>query len=223
MGPLGRARATRPALPTHASAWRIRRKDIESAIRHSGNSAPGPDGIPFKAWRALGPLGVSIFYDVAKCLEMDDAQSSLTAAYYDITEDGTHHYNHSLLVCLPKKSTSATADGTKAFTTSNTRPLSIVNCDNRIVASAARSRWEQHLAPWILPRQQGFLPGRSILRNLIHFDTASIITSLTQPNGASVLLDFASAFPSISQEFLLATLKHIGLPPALSQPAISII
>ena len=49
--------------PRTSSAWRIRRKDIESAILHSGSSVSGPDGIPFKAWRALGPLGVSILYE----------------------------------------------------------------------------------------------------------------------------------------------------------------
>jgi len=116
------------------------------------------------------------------------------------------------LVCLPKKSTSTTADGTTAYTPHNTRPLSIVNSDNRLIASAARNRWEGHLAEWILPRQQGFLRGRSILTNLLELDTASMITSLTQPAGACMLLDFASAFPSISQDFLFCTLRHIGLP-----------
>ena len=39
-----------------------------------------------------------------------------------------------------------------------------------------------------------------------------MITSLTQPAGACILLDFASAFPSISQDFLFEVLRHIGLP-----------
>ena len=73
------------------------------AIRHSGNSAPGPDGIPFKAWRALGPLGVSILFEVAKCLETDDAQEYLTKAYNGTDASKDHRFNHSILVCLPKK------------------------------------------------------------------------------------------------------------------------
>ena len=212
LGPLGRPSKLRKPLPTGEVAWRVRRKDIEQAIRHSGNSAPGPDGIPFKAWRALGPLGVSILHDVAAGLETDAASQHLNSAYHEFDPRLGHHYNHSILVCLPKKSTTTTEDGTKAYTLNNTRPLSIVNCDNRIVASAARNRWEGHLADWILPRQQGFLRGRSILANLLQVDTAAMITSLTQPGGACILLDFASAFPSISQEFLFTTLQHIGLP-----------
>ena len=155
---------------------------------------------------------MSILYDVAICLETDDALHHLNTAFHDTDPSLGHQYNHSILVCLPKKSSSTTEDGTKAYTPNNTRPLSIVNCDNRLIASAARNRWECHLAEWILPRQQGFLRGRSILTNLLQLDTASMITSLSQPDGACVLLDFASAFPSISQEFLFATLKHIGLP-----------
>ena len=212
LGPLGRSSSKRQPLPTHAGAWRVRRKDVEGALRHSGNSAPGPDGIPFKAWRALGPLGVSILHATASCLEGVDAQRLLIEAYKDCTDDGTHQYNYNTMVCLPKKSTSTTQDGTEAYTTNNTRPLSIVNCDNRIVAAAARIRWEQHLNKWILPRQQGFLSNRSIIRNLLQLDTASMITSLTQPAGACILLDFASAFPSVSQEFLFDVLRHIGLP-----------
>ena len=40
-----------------------------------------------------------------------------------------------------------------------------------------------------------------------------MISSLTQSEGACILLDFASAFPSISQEFLFTALQHIGFPP----------
>ena len=116
------------------------------------------------------------------------------------------------MVCLPKKSTTQTPNGTPAFTTNNTRPLNIVNADSRLVASAARNRWEKMLGPWVLDRQQGFLPGRSILRNLLEMDIASMHTALMQDRGACLLLDFASAFPSISQDFVFSTLKSIGVP-----------
>ncbi len=34
--------------------WHIRRHDIRRAVELSGESAPGPDGIPYAAWRAWG-------------------------------------------------------------------------------------------------------------------------------------------------------------------------
>ena len=123
-----------------------------------------------------------------------------------------HFYNESALVCLPRKATRTMEDGTSVFTSENTRPLSLVNCDNRIVASAARLRWEAHLSKWILPRQQGFLQGRSIVANLLDVDAASMLTSLRRDTGACLLMDFSAAFPSISQECMFKALQHIGLP-----------
>ncbi|CAK0822989.1 unnamed protein product [Prorocentrum cordatum] len=211
-GPHRRARPQRAPLPSHERHWRIRRKDVENAIRHSGNSAPGPDGVPFRAWRALGPLGVSILFNVAQCFEQPQGRDDLPGAYFDETRGEPHNYNESILVCLAKKSSSTTPEGIKAYASANTRPLNIVNADNRIVASAARNRWEEHLAKWIPPRQRGFLPRRSILANLFDVDTSSMITSLEQENGACLLMDFASALPSISQEFIFAVLSSIGIP-----------
>ena len=44
--------------PANAARWHIRKKDVARAIRCSGNSLPGPDRIPYVAWRRLGrPLG----------------------------------------------------------------------------------------------------------------------------------------------------------------------
>ena len=211
-GPHRRARPHRTPLPSHERHWCIRKTDIERAIRHSGNSAPGPDGVPFQAWRALGPLGASILFDVAQCFGHSQGNDELPGAFFDEALDHPHNYNESILVCLPKKSSSTTPDGVNAYVPANTRPLNIVNADNRIVASAARNRWEEHLAKWILPRQQGFLPGRSILANLLDVDTSSIITSLQEEHGACLLMDFASAFPSISQEFMFTVLSSIGIP-----------
>ena len=37
-------------------------------------------------------------------------------------------------------------------------------------------------------------------------------TALDTPNGAIVLFDFKAVFPSISQQYLLATLRAAGLP-----------
>ena len=116
------------------------------------------------------------------------------------------------MACLPKKAHTTTTDGTPTYKASNTRPLNIVNTDNRLIASAARNCWEGILDNWVLPRQQGFIRGRSILKNLFEVDTASMHTPLMQDNGACVLLDFASAFPSISQAYMMEVLSSIGVP-----------
>eukprot|EP00972_Heterocapsa_arctica_P015003 2211371-Heterocapsa_arctica.AAC.1 len=43
--------------------WQVRRRDVGKAIKMSGNGAPGPDGIPYRAWRKLGELGIDIIHE----------------------------------------------------------------------------------------------------------------------------------------------------------------
>ena len=73
-----------PPLPQGRRAWAIRRKDIAQAIRYGKRrSAPGPDGLPYGVWQALGDLGVDILGGVALVFERDDATSLLDEAYRD--------------------------------------------------------------------------------------------------------------------------------------------
>lgn len=87
-----------------------------------------------------------------------------------------------------------------------------MNCDNRIVASAFRYRWEHHLSGFILDRQQGSLRGRSIIQNLLEVDNTMFVRSLLDTDSAAMSLDFAAAFPSVSQEYCHRLLQEYGIP-----------
>ena len=140
-----RASAT---LPRDSASWQIRRSDIRRAIRLSGSSAPGPDGLPYAVWRRLGPLAETVLHEAAASLSTSGASAEMTAAYAD-EEFATgmgHGFNHGLLVMTPKAPAGTQADGTPLYAPSGLRPLSLVNCDNRLIASAARLRWELLLA-----------------------------------------------------------------------------
>ncbi|CAK0908614.1 unnamed protein product [Prorocentrum cordatum] len=50
------------APPDSAPQWRLHRRHVEHALKHSPNSAPGPDGIPCAAWRRFGPLAVDVLW-----------------------------------------------------------------------------------------------------------------------------------------------------------------
>ena len=82
-------------------------------------------------------------------------------------------------MCLPKKPSGVDEDGHTYFDPSATRPLSLVNTDNRLLAAAARYKWEHMLGSRVHPAQRGFIKGRSILQNLIDIDEASMTVSLT--------------------------------------------
>ena len=207
-----RTNHTRPHFPTSTDDWLIRRKDISKAIKISGHSAPGPDGIPYAAWKQSGEVALQVLDDAATALQSNDATSFLQGMHgSDVRPEG-HSFNLGLLICLGKKPHAEHPEYGQVFRPESTRPLSIVNTDNRLLANAARLRWERLLNPWVSPQQQGFLPQRSILKNVVDIDYAAMTTALTNNNGALVLFDFASAFPSISQDYMFSLLAATGVP-----------
>ena len=80
--------------------------DIAWAIKHSGTSAPGPDNLPYEAWRLSGDIGVDILWKAALALQQDDNIELLQATMPipSVVEHAhLHDFNHSLLICLGKK------------------------------------------------------------------------------------------------------------------------
>ena len=52
--------------------WDISRKSVQRASKHSGSSSPGSDGIPYAAWRKLGPLGIDTITAAATHIAYND-------------------------------------------------------------------------------------------------------------------------------------------------------
>lgn len=183
--------------------WRLRRKDLTVALRIAGNSRPGPDGITYSAWRRLGPLGLSILYDVACQLEVG----------LDPANDEHRRFNAAFLCCLPKTASHQDELGRDCYRAAETRPLAIANTDNRLIASAYRLRWEPLIEPRIDSSQRGFLRGRSMMRNIIDLEHHAMLAAAAEEDSAIVLFDFVAAFPSISRLFLRSALVASGVPP----------
>ena len=79
-------------------------------------------------------------------LGQEGVQTQLEEAYWD--EEGCN-FNLGLLACISKQTTGKLDDGTPYTAPEDTRPISMVDTANRLLANAARIRWEQHLARWI--------------------------------------------------------------------------
>ena len=73
--------------------WILTQKHVEDAIRYSNNSAPGPDGVPYLAWRCAGRLAVVVLHAAAS--QLQDENFTLQELPRD--------FNASFLCCLPKK------------------------------------------------------------------------------------------------------------------------
>ena len=108
-------------------------------------------------WKQLGRPAVQMIWEVAQELQQPEAEATLAAAYRD-----EHHcgFNEGLLVFIPKKPSATDEYGELCFQASDARPICIVDTANRLIANAARLRWESLLASWLAKEQRGFLPGR---------------------------------------------------------------
>ena len=133
--PEGGSGRTVPGLPKPASTdWQVTREDVEKAIKTSTDSMPGPDGIPYLAWRALGQFSIDRLFDVAQALATDDGPRLMQAAHGKNGSD--HEFNLGILCCVPKKLAGADPTAGEYYSADSTRPLSIVNTDNRLIANA---------------------------------------------------------------------------------------
>ena len=67
---------------------------------------------------------------------------------------------------------------------------------------------------YVHKHQRGFITGRSILMNVVDIEDHAMRVALHGTAGATVLFDFAAAFPSLSHDYLLEALELMGLPRA---------
>ena len=54
------------------SKWVVTQGGVEKAIQYSNNSAPGPDGIPYLAWRKAGRLAVVSIHNALSQIQKDN-------------------------------------------------------------------------------------------------------------------------------------------------------
>jgi hypothetical protein len=93
------------------------------------------------------------------------------------------------------------------------RPISLQNCDVKIICKALISRLQAQIADIIDADQSGFIAGRSISENFVY---AAEMVQCCSKRGAPALvlkLDFAKAFDSIDWASLRKILLSRGFPP----------
>jgi hypothetical protein len=122
---------------------------------------------------ANGALATDILHDASEVLASSEACDLLRQACPTTTGTGipSDEFNLGILCCLPKKTTGVDEDVGEFYEAPATRPLSLVNTDNRILASAARIRWEPTFSLWVSKLQRGFLKGRSMISNIVDVTT----------------------------------------------------
>ena len=132
-----------------ASSGRIR-----SFIRSVVDSAPGPDGLPYSAWDSDAGAetlsGVNDFLATGYSMPINFSDQLLLFAVKGDEVDDAHE------VCR---------------TPGDTRPLSLKNSDNKIIAGVNNHLAKPMLAASAVDIQRGFVPGRIALANVLDLET----------------------------------------------------
>ena len=169
------------------------REFVEDVVQSTNDSCAGPDGIAFAFYRADASAGGPVTALLHSILV------SLCAGI-----KGPAGFNRARLFLIAK---------TDSLLVQDTRPISVTDAANRIIASCLAAALTPALQDFIEPTQKGFVPGR-VGTEHVHDLANEFYASLTRKKQLHLLsLDTARAFDSISHNFIRRLLRHIGMPP----------
>ena len=182
---------------------------LEDAIRRTKDSATGPDGVPYSAYKANVELSAKILHNSMSDLQLDDPQSDLAS------------FNSQLVWMAPK---GASAEDGKVVlrTPNNLRTIFGSNADSKIISGATAYELVEPTLCVTPSSQRGFCRGRQLGVNIVDIDAfvrvfKSIYDASPSCNDiaslpGTPLYDFCNAFPTVLHEWLFLILRCYKLP-----------
>ena len=168
---------------------KLKLKDLSDALKTCKDSAPGPDGIPYVVYKNFWKITGQIILD----------------AWNYSMETGTLAPSHveSIITLLPK-------EGKNKEDIKNWRPITLSNCDSKIITKAMSNKMAKVLNSIIDQSQTAYIKGRSVSDNL---RANFFVKDGSKKNNISSLLislDAKKAFDSVDHEYIKETLKQYG-------------
>ena len=164
---------------------------LKATLQSTSDSCPGPDGIPYSylkaTWNWYGPI--------------------LTQAWeYSVqTKKLPESHKTSWLKLIPKA-------GKNVKDLKNWRPITLSNCDHKIITKALSRKMAENFENVISGNQTAYMRKRSISDNLRLVVLANKISKRdTEMKGLLIALDAQKAFDSVSHQFIKDSLTKIGL------------
>jgi len=147
--------------------------ELRQVVNNCGDSAPGPDGIPYKVYRKLwNHLGQFV---------LDSWKYSLTIGKLPL------HQRVSAITLLPKQ-------GKSLDKIENWRPITLSNCDLKIFTKLISNRVARILPKLIHPNPTAYIPGRVLHDNLRLFDFYNKYCKENNVDALLISLDAKKAF-----------------------------
>jgi hypothetical protein len=165
-------------------------EELRTTLHEVKDSAPGPDGIPYSIIGLLWPTFGKVLCDAWNySLQIKELPISHRTSY---------------LKLIPKASKDLTA-------LTNWRPISLSNCDHKIITKTYAKRLCEKVSKKIGENQTAYIKGRIINDNirsmLATINLASIDAAI---DGLLVSLDAKKAFDSVSHQYIEECLRKFG-------------
>ena len=163
--------------------------ELRATLQSCKDSAPGPDGIPYSViglmWPIFGP--------------------TLVEAWNYSLEHGKLPPSHkvSYLKLIPKL-------GKDLSKLTNWRPITLSNCDHKLITKTYSNRMCEKLASQLEERQTAYLKGRLINDNIRSMIATIGLSEEESLNGLIVALDAKKAFDSVSHKYIERCLDRFG-------------
>ena len=165
-------------------------KDLTATLHSCSDSAPGPDGIPYSIlgllWNSFGPL--------------------LLEAWNYSLRVGKLPPSHkvSYLKLIPKA-------GKNLKELTNWRPITLSNCDHKLITKTYANRMCKNVASSIKTRQTAYVKDRLINDNLrAMLSTVNISNLEERAKGLLISLDARKAFDSVEHSYIENCLNEFG-------------
>jgi hypothetical protein len=165
--------------------------ELWSSLKPLKDTAPGPDGISHiylkKLWDIIGPL-------ILEAWQHSIVNNKLPSSH-----------ERSYLRLIPKT-------GKDTTQLQNWRPITLSNCDHKLITRVYNNRLLNLLHKHISKTQTAYIRGRNITDN-IRTISAAIQLANCEPDidGSVIALDAQKAFDSVSHEYLVKVLQTVGL------------
>ena len=165
-------------------------KECLEALKDMGTEkTPGTDGLPAEFYE--------VFWKDISAILIRALNYAYKTGQLSVTQ------RRGIIKLIPKKDA-------EPFFTKNWRPLTLLNCDNKIAAKSIANRLKPSLPNLINYDQTGFIKGRFIGENIRLINSVICYAKDKNIPGLLLFLDFEKAFDTIEWSFIRKTFQHFG-------------
>jgi exonuclease III len=167
----------------------ITTEEMYKALLTCKDSSPGPDGIPYSVYKTFWPQVGGILKESWE---------------YSIRIGETpESHKESVITILPK-------EGKDLNDIKNWRPITLSNCDAKIITKTLASRINLVLDTLIDPSQTAYVPGRSVMDNIRANTFIKDKCESNKINAILASLDARKAFDSVDHKYIEKILTEYG-------------